>query len=348
MSNTPSHNYQLYVGIDIAKDTFVSCVAKSTTAFEPPFSLNQTEEGYAQLQQNLLAHKLPPEQILVVLEATNTYWLQLALFLYQQNFGVSVINPAQATYFAKSQLKRAKTDPIDARTLAHLAATFQPKCWKPAPEIYEELLQRLNQRDNFIQMRLQEHNRLKALLYRPKVIVSVKERSEALLKYFDQQLKQLDQELKECFEGENEWQEAAARLQSITGIGPVTAGWILVATLAFSQCSSAEQATAYAGLAPMPYQSGKSVRGKTSLPQGCNRRLRTALYLAALPAIRFNPILRAFYYRLKAKGKPSKVALCAVARKLLQIAWAVVKHKQDFDCEYSANRKVAKSTSLVA
>lgn len=348
MTDSSFPNYQLFVGIDIAKDSFVSCIAKSATDLETPFSLNQTEEGYFQLLKKLSAYKVPPEQILVVLEATNTYWLQIALFLYRQNFGVSVINPAQANYFAKAQLKRAKTDPIDARTLAQLAATFQPKSWKPAPEIYEELLQRLNQRDNFIQMRLQEHNRLKALLHRPSVIASVKERSEALLEYFDQQLKQLNQELKECFEGESEWQAAALRLQSITGIGPVTTGWILVATLAFSQCSSAEQAAAYAGLAPMPYQSGKSVRGKTSLPQGCNRRLRTALYLAALPAIRFNPILRAFYHRLKAKGKPSKVALCAVARKLLHLAWAVVKHQQDFDPEYNPKPKVTKSVSLLA
>jgi hypothetical protein len=97
---------------------------------------------------------------------------------------------------------------------------------------------------------------------------------------------------------------------------------------------TAESLADYAGLAPLPHDSGSSVRGRHQLGHGGNRRLRTALYLATLSAARHNPVIRPFYQRLCAAGKPKKVARCATARKLLQLAWAVVKHKRPFDPAY--------------
>ena len=115
----------------------------------------------------------------------------------------------------------------------------------------------------------------------------------------------------------------------------MTAAWTLVTTLNFTTCDSVESLTAYAGLAPMPRQSGSSVWHRPSIGHSGNGRLRTAYYMATLTAARFNPAIKAFYNRLIAAGKPEKVARCAAARKLLHIAWAVVKKDQPFDPNYA-------------
>jgi len=110
-----------------------------------PITVKQTPEGFSSLHQTLIATGAPPDQILVVMEATGIYWLSFATFLVRQGFAVSVVNPAQAHHFAKALLKRAKTDAIGAQTLAQLAALLQPKLWSPPPAIYEELEQRLTE-----------------------------------------------------------------------------------------------------------------------------------------------------------------------------------------------------------
>ncbi len=129
---------------------------------------------------------------------------------------------------------------------------------------------------------------------------------------------------------------------SITGIGLLTAAWLLVATVNFELCPTVEAATAYVGLAPYPRESGAvRSRGRPALGHGGHRRLRTALYLATLSAAQHNPPIKTFYERLKANGKPKKVARCAAARKLLHLAWAVVRSGRTFDPTYRQDMLVA-------
>ncbi len=118
------------------------------------------------------------------------------------------------------------------------------------------------------------------------------------------------------------------------GIGEITAAWLLVTTLKFTLCDTPEAVTGYAGLAPNERQSGTSVRGRTAIGHLGNGRLRRALYMATLSAAQYNPVIKTFYDRLRAAGKPMKVARCAAARKLLHIAWAVVTKERNFDPAY--------------
>jgi transposase len=214
-----------------------------------------------------------PAQTLVVLEATGIYWLSFATYFSRHGYAVSVVNPAQAHHFAKALLKRAKTDAIDAQTLTELAALLQPERWTPPPAIYEELEQRLTQRDDLLLMRGQLRNQLHALGHMPVVVAQVRQRMEALDQVLTAQLAALESELgallptekqETCEEGEpsldRAWAISVAKLQSIPGIGSLTALWIVVTTMNFTLCSSAEQAAAYAGLAPMPRQSAKVAR----------------------------------------------------------------------------------------
>ncbi len=333
MSSSPAL-YQLFVGIDIAAASASVACAIDPRTVEPAFTIAQTPAGFTDLVTRLQRRKLPAAAILVVLEATNTYWMSLALHLHDAGYAVSVINPAQAHQFAKALLKRAKTDAIDAQTLAQLAATLQPTPWKPPPAIYEELRQRLLQRENLIGALTQERNRLDALCHRPTVIASVRERSERWIAWCEAEIATLDAELSGLLDQAGEWQAAAERLRSVPGIGPITAGWLLVETLAFTTCATPQQAAAFAGLAPHPYESGTSIRRRGRIGQGGNAALRRALYMASVSAGRHNPHIRAFYERLRAAGKPVKVARCAAARKLLHLCWAVVTRDIDYDPHY--------------
>jgi transposase len=332
--SSPPRSYDWFVGIDIAATSASVACATDPRTVASAFTIAQTPTGFADLQARLARRGIPRERTLVVLEATNTYWMPLALQLHDAGYAVSVINPAQAHQFAKALLKRAKTDAIDAQTLAQLAATLQPKPWTPPPAIYEELRQRLQQREDLLRALTQERNRLDALRHRPTVIASVRERSERWIAWCEAEVATLDTELTALLDQAGEWQAAAERLRSVPGIGPITAGWLLVETLAFTTCATPQQAAAFAGSAPHPYESGTSIRRRGRIGQGGNAALRRALYMASVSAGRHNPHIRAFYERLRAAGKPVKVARCAAARKLLHLCWAVVTRDVNYDPLY--------------
>jgi transposase len=322
------------VGVDIAATTPAVSTQRSGAHASRSFTIDQTPEGHTKLVHQLQATGHVPSRILVVMEATSAYWISLATHLVHEGFVVSVINPAQAHYFAKALLKRAKTDAIDAQTLAQLAMVIQPEPWKPPPPIYYTLQQRLAQRDDLLNLRQQVCNQLHALRHYPEVIPEVCARMERLLVTFETQLAEVEAEITAALCQDSAWAAAAQRLQSITGVGWVTAAWTLVSTLNFTTCDTVEALTAYAGLAPMPRQSGTSVWHRPAIGHTGNGRLRTAFYMATLSAVQHNPVIKTFYTRLRMAGKPEKVARCAAARKLLHLAWAVVKKDQPFDPYY--------------
>lgn len=328
-------SYRLFVGVDIAAASFTAAWMSPGGTPTRSVTFDQTAAGYAEFQRQLLVYNLAPAAILVVLEATGTYGVMLATTLHQAGFVVSVINPLQAHAFAKALLKRNKTDAIDAQTLTQLAVLLQPAAWTPPPAIYTELQQRLAQREALLDMRQQLRNQLHALSQQPVVIAAVRERMEALLTTLTQQINEVDRELASALRQDEAWAAAATRLQTITGVGMITTAWLLVTTLNFTACETVEEAVSYAGLAPSLYHSGTSVRGRPTIGRRGNGHLRRALYLATLSAARFNPTIKTFYERLRAAGKPAKVARCAAARKLLHIAWAVVTKGQDFDPDYT-------------
>jgi transposase len=342
MKTSQAASYHLFVGIDIAKASASVTWMATDRVLSPVMTIEQSPSGFSSLQQRLLATGHASSAILVVMEATGSYWMNLALSLTQLGFQVSVINPAQAHYFAKALLKRAKTDAIDAQTLAHLAALLQPTVWNPPPAVFAELYQRLIERESLIGMRQQIRNQLHALTHCPMVIGSVRTRMQDLIESFTRQISEVETELDVTLALDRAWAASVSRLQTITGVGPLTAAWLVVTTLNFTICETVEDLTAYAGLAPHPYQSGTSVHGRACIGHTGNAALRRAVYLATLSAAQHNPVIKAFYQRLRAAGKPMKVARCAAARKLLHIAFAVVKHQEDFDPSYrQKQQKVA-------
>jgi transposase len=345
LSAPTTASYRLFAGVAIAARSATAAWLVPGRAVGLPLTFPQTPAGFAQFHQAVLAARIPPAEILVVMEATSTSWMGLATFLVGKGFAISVINSHQAHHFAKALLKRAKTDAIDAQTLAQLAAVLQPARWSPPPALSHELYQRLSQRDALLHMRGQLHNQRHALVQQPHVIERVRTRLDTLITGLTDELTTLERAIAALLQHDDAWAESARRLQTINGIGPLTAAWLLVTTLNFTLCPTPEAAVAFADRALNEFRSGSSVRGRASIGHTGNARLRTALYLAALSATRSNPVLKVTYTRLREAGKPAKVALCAVARKLVRIAWAVVTKEQDFDPQHlaapQAERKAA-------
>lgn len=338
-----STDYRLFVGIDIAATTFTAAWMPTGAAPTALVTHPQRPAGFASFQRQLAATGVLPAATLVVLEATGSYWVALAVTLDTAGYAVSVINPLQAHHFAKAQLRRAKTDPLDAQNLAHLAAALRPAVWTPPPAVYHEVRQRLTARDALVAMRQQTRNQRHALVQWPVVVASVQHHLDEVIALLDARIADLEAEIAAVLAA-SDWTESLACLTSAPGIGVLTAAWLLVSTMNFTLCATPEAATAYAGLAPMPRLSGTSVRGQARIGHGGCGRLRTALYMATLAAVRYNPVLKAFYTRLRGAGKPIKVARCAAARKLLHLAWALVTKQQ----RYQSNHRIPDPTILAA
>ena len=330
--------YSLFVGIDIAAKSAAVEWQHPGTGLVETVNIEQKRTDYKRLTRKL-TKLCPASETLVVMEATGTYWMALALYLYQAGFVVSVINPSQGRDFARTYLKRAKTDAIDAHMLTEFARAILTEPWAPPPAICDQLQQRLTRRTNLLDMRTQEKNRLHALRHNPAADPSIIKSIKDHISYLNKKIATLTKEIEELLKGDHEWRTSAQRLLTITGIGIITAAWILVATHNFARCDTPEQAASFAGLAPHAKDSGSSVRGRRSIGGSGHAALRKNLYMAAGSACRFNPPIQRFYDRLVKQGKIKKVARCAATRKLLHIAWAVVVKERDFDPNYQPIRQ---------
>lgn len=323
-------SYSLFVGVDVSARSMSVAWGQDGDQVETATQVQQTTEGWQQLIADLRASGHRPAATLIVIEATGTYWMRPALALHQAGYCISVINPKQAHHFARAVLQQAKTDALDASLLYRLGAALQLDLWHPPADIWEELYQRLAERDGLVEMRQTVRNQRLDRHQRPCVIEPIEHRQMQLLDHLDACIREIDRELETLLQVDPHWHQAATRLRSIPGIGLLSAAWLLVATHGFTTDHQADQLVSYLGLAPHPLHSGTSRRSHRALGGG-HARARRVLYQAALSAVRFNPSIKAFYVRLLASGKPVKVARCAAARKLVRIAFAVVTKEQPFD-----------------
>ena len=329
---------ELYLGIDISSETFNVCL--TDTEGKP---LNETASrvfantgaGYTELLSFLRDNRAEHATSHAVMEATGVYWEALALFLSEQTMMISVVNPLQIKRFAQTLLQRNKTDSLDATLIARFGATMKPKLWQPPQVAAEELQIIMHQRDAYVGMCTQERNRLHALKRRPRCPKNILAMSQQMIDTVKTSIADLDADIKERLQQTPEWHQAYGLITSVVGVGIITAGIILAETQCFNDIQSPEQFVAFAGLAPVLFASGTSVRRSPHISPLCCHRLRSALYLAAVSAIRSDKApFRAFYQKLRSNGKPPKVALIAVARKIARIIAAVMRTQIPFQNNY--------------
>ena len=300
---------RMFVGIDVAKDRLDVHVRPSGEAF----SVARDGKGL----DELVARLRVLDVALIVLEATGGFETTVAGALCAAGLPLAVVNPRQIRDFARATGRLAKTDALDAAAIARFADAIRPDP-RPVPDAQARSLSELiGRRRQIVEMMTAERNRRERLASR-RMIKSV----DRLLKALRRALSDLEAELDDTIRRTPAWRETDDLLKSVPGIGDVTAR-TLIAELPELGTLDRRKIAALVGVAPFNRDSG-TMRGKRTV-WGGRANVRAALYMAALVASRHNPVLRRFYQRLLKAGKPKKVALTAVMRKLLTILNAIVR-----------------------
>ena len=324
------------LGIDISKAKFdvalmITGKVKKTHIFD------NTAEGYKKLSAWL--NKQGMATIAACMEATGCYGEALATYLHDQGFAVSVVNPAQIKSFSGAQLKRVKTDKADAKLIAQFYQDIHPAPWTPPPVHVRELQALVHRLTSLAQMESQEQNRLEtaATVIRPSI--------ETILATIKAEIKAVEILIKDHINGHPDLKTQADLLDSIPGIGTATISRLLAFVGDIQRFDHAKALAAFVGLNPTVHQSGSSVRGKPHLSKKGNSALRCALYMPAIVARRYNPVIKVFADRLKKAGKPNMVIIGAVMRKLTHIVYGVLKSGMPFDPSWSATCLTTKTVS---
>jgi transposase len=291
----------VFVGIDVAKHRLDVHVLPAGTSF----AFDNTREGIAGLIERLK----PMNVRRVLVEATGGYQRRVAVELTAAEIPVMTVNPRQARDFAKSLGKLAKTDKIDAAVLAEFAKVIHFRSDPKSSPTQLQLQERVVRRRQLTEMLVRENNRLH--LVQDKVALKS---LRVIIRALEKQRDQMDAKIAKLIESDDDWNNKLQLLQSVPGVGAITAQQ-LVAEMPELGKLDRQQAVALVGVAPINRDSGQ-MRGQRTIFGG-RATVRSALYMAAVASIKWNPLIRSFYRRLKAVGKPSKVVLVACMRKLL-------------------------------
>ena len=309
------------LGIDVAKQKIEVALLVEGKIKNKYFK--NAAEGFEALAVWL--RKLGRERVHACLEATGNYGEDLAIFLHEVGHTVSVVNPARIKGFAQSELIRTKTDKIDAGIIARFCLAMKPEAWTPpSPEI-RSLRALARRADNLIDMLTQEKNRLGTA--HDSVIPLIKEH----IVYLEDEIEKLRSQIADLIDRDPDLKRKKDLLASIPGIGKATIAALLAELDDLDRFKHVRELVAFIGLAPKETLSGSSIKGKPRLCKTGHARLRKALYMPALVSIQCNPLMIAFYRRLKEKGKNGKVIVCAIMRKLVHVIFGVLKSGKMYD-----------------
>lgn len=317
-----------FTGIDISKLSFDACIlTEGDKEKQKQFSYNK--EGMEAFVQWL------PQHSHCIMEATGVYHLRLAGYLHERGIAVSVVNPLVIKRFSQMRLLRAKTDRSDARMIAAYGRTEQPHLWQP-PKAYQAKLQQM---DSLLQ---QWQKQRSALLCQQEAFTAggmmdkeVKQFLQKSIAHLDKQILQIEKRMEQIIEEHQA--EMAGNITTIPGIGKKTAIVLMVLSDCFQKFSNYKQLSAYVGLSPRIYESGTSVKGKAKICKMGMSRIRALLYVCAWSASRYNKACKELYERLTAAGKPKKLALVAVANKLIKQVFAIATGNTQYQENYSKN-----------
>ena len=310
----------MYIGIDVSKDSFVAAYPRKNGYTTKTFK-NDTK-GIRNFITSL------PEDCHCVMEATGNYSMLLLYLLQQAGIPTSMENPQKIKHFSRAMMSVTKTDEIDAKIIAVYGEKMNPEPYKiPAESIL------LLKQKRTVLRQLKKHltatkNLQQALAVLPKQDLASKRTVEKTIKFLERQIAELEDEITNL--SNKEYARQMSLLTSIKGISDTIASALIVATGGFTYFSNAKQISRYLGLCPTYQQSGTSVNVKGHINRNGDPHLRGQLYVAALVCIRYNKACKDTYESLRAKGKSAKVALIAIANKLIRQAFAVVTKNQPY------------------
>ena len=321
----------IYFGIDISKLTFDVVVLNNNQISN--FKYDNNSKGSKAFIKKISSFD---DKIICCMEATGIYGLSLAKAIYKSNHNVIVANPVKTHGFAKIQMLRNKTDRADAQSIAQFCkhlddqGQIESSLFKPKSECYERLQYMFTRLQQLKKQHNQETNRLEASIDK-----TCQKSIKAMIKFIEKQMNAIENEIHDCIQLDKELNTQVELLTSIKGIASNTA-WAILAYLGdINLFKNSRQVTSFAGLNPRIEQSGTSIN-KSRLSKMGHRRLRRALYMPAVVACHHNIVAMDLYQRMLKKGKPKNVAITAVMRKLLVIAYGVLKSQTKFDPNYQA------------
>lgn len=312
------------IGIDVSKLDLSISLLIDKVHYQTKIDNNQ--EGFKLFTSWLKKHGV--SKVKACMESTGHYGISFANFLYGNNHEVSIVNPLCISAFAKSKLSRHKTDKVDSMIIAEYASQNDLPLYIPKPHELQEIqslyrgLQNLKIQHTQISNYLESKEHLSRELCR-----SYDRLAKTILKEIDKIEKAIDDILTESIG----IKQKIDNMQTIPGIGKMTAVAIIAEAPDIISFSNARELAAYAGLTPKHKMSGTSVRGKSSISKIGSSRLRKALYFPAIVAKNHNPIFKKFSQKLASKGKPTKVIIVAIMRKLLHIVFGVIKNNSAFN-----------------
>lgn len=314
------------LGIDISKDHFDACLIHGGKEKYRKFTNNAS--GFGKLTAFLVKELV--SDLHVCMESTGRFYEALANHMASAGHKVSVVNPKCIKGYAQSELQRSKTDKKDAGVIARFCRAQAPRLWQPHPPEVRELQEVVRYIESVKDNIHQEERRLESGLTSETVKTAIRDHVNEL----KARLASLKQWLIQHTKKHKRLRKHYELLTSIIGIGE-TSAFTYLAEIGYSdQFRQTRQLESYCGLAPRQYQSGSSIRAKDRISKIGNSHMRKALYMPALAARDHNPVLRSFAHRLQEAGKPPKVIICAVMRKLLRIMYAVVTSNTPFDQHY--------------
>jgi len=330
---------RLSVGVDVSEKTLD--VAYWDQDKDEPVLVGKfpnTPEGFQVIERKIEKRRKKIDATIVhlVMEPSGGYEQPFAHFADKQGWRVSLPNPLYPKRWAEARGKRAKTDPQDARNLAHFGFVNDPLPWKPLPPEVEQLEHLLDRLANLQDMLNREKNRTHSAQYHVNGHEAVCDDLKEVISFLEQRIEQIQKAIKEHLKAHPHLWEQRKLLLTVSGVGEKNVLYILVMMHRWGVLTDGEGdakgLVAYLGLDPKPHESGTSVYKRARISRQGNRRLRSRLYMSALGGIKGkNSPLRAFYNRLVGRGKPKKLALVAATRKILVWSWAVYKSNTPFD-----------------
>jgi len=329
----------IIVGIDVGKKELLAALSDAEGSIIRGSKLfSNNKSGFKKLWKWVVScgSEQGINRYHMCLESTGVYGEEVSYyFSSMEGFTVSVVNPSQIYAYARASLKRTKNDVVDAELIARFCATQRPDAWKPESGVIRRLREILRHIEALKKMRTEELNRLESMNHRfdpcKEVIKSIKKHIAVL----DKQIMELEKDCRNTIDKDPGLKNDHELLKTIPGIADISGFWLLAEIGSTRRDYTIKQLAAHSGLSPRERSSGSSVRGKTSIAKAGNKRLRRSLYMPAMVAIRYNPIVKSFYERLCQKGKPKKIALVAAMKKLLHIAFGVLKNQKAFDPDFA-------------
>jgi transposase len=311
------------VGLDIAK-------AKVDVALKQPAGkwktkvVANTPSGFAELRAWLAKHGVQCAH--VCMEATGVYWERIAEDLADHGFAVSVVNPAQIKAYAGAMGVRSKTDAVDAKVIAEFCATTNPRLWIALAKSVRGLRALVARRESLVDLRTQESNRLEVA-----ATEQVRQSIDSVIAVLDREIQEIERQIRKDIDNDPTLREQRQLLASIPGVGDNTAAVFLSHYGGELRFDKTRQAVAFAGLDTRQHESGSSVHGKPRMSKKGHSGIRRALYMPAVTVMSRTAWGKTFRDRLLAAGKPKKLILGAIMRKIVTIAYGVLKSGQPFN-----------------